>query len=44
VISRAPVLEPGDPVAAWFDRMLDLHGGIGRKELSRAERLTETAA
>ena len=24
-------LEDGDPVAGWFERCLDLHGGIGRK-------------
>jgi hypothetical protein len=23
--------EDGDPVADWFERCLDLHGGIGRK-------------
>jgi glutathione S-transferase len=44
VTSRKPVLEPGDAVAAWFDRMLDLHGGVGRRELSRAERMKEAAA
>jgi glutathione S-transferase len=43
VVSPTPVLEPGDAVAAWFDRMLDLHGGVGRKELSRAERMKEAA-
>jgi glutathione S-transferase len=32
VIGRAALLEPGDPVAAWFERCLDLHGGIGRRE------------
>jgi len=44
VISLSVVLEPGDVVAAWFDRVLDLHDGVGRKELSRAERTRGTAA
>jgi len=30
VMSTYEFLEPGDPVLAWFDRCLDLHGGIGR--------------
>jgi glutathione S-transferase len=44
VTSLAQVLEPGDVVARWFDRVLDLYGGAGRRELSRAERMRETAA
>ncbi len=28
--SRFVLLEDGDPVAGWFDRMLDLYGGLGR--------------
>ncbi len=28
--SRARILEDGDPVADWFERCLDLHGGVGR--------------
>jgi glutathione S-transferase len=28
--SRYPLLPDGDPVAAWFGRMLDLYGGLGR--------------
>ena len=28
--SRFPVLAEDDPVAAWFERMLDLFGGLGR--------------
>ncbi|MBA3446550.1 MAG: glutathione S-transferase family protein [Pseudaminobacter sp.] len=31
VISPFPVLEPNDPVAEWFGRCLDLHGGRGRR-------------
>jgi glutathione S-transferase len=44
VTSHAQVLEPGDAVAAWFERVLDLYDGAGRKERSRAERPQETAA
>jgi glutathione S-transferase len=29
VVSPFPVLAPDDPVTAWFDRCLALHGGIG---------------
>jgi hypothetical protein len=25
-------LEADDPVHAWFERCLDLHGGLGRKQ------------
>jgi glutathione S-transferase len=28
--SRFDVLAPDDPVAAWFERVLDLYGGLGR--------------
>jgi glutathione S-transferase len=31
VMSTYEFLEPGDPVLAWFDRCLDLHGGVGRR-------------
>jgi hypothetical protein len=24
------ILEPGDPLALWFERMLDLHDAAGR--------------
>ena len=30
VSSAFPMLEADDPVTQWFERMLDLHGGIGR--------------
>ena len=30
VISPFRVLEADDPVSAWFERCLDLHGGLGR--------------
>jgi len=30
VISAVPLLAEDDPVAQWFERSLDLHGGIGR--------------
>jgi glutathione S-transferase len=32
VIGRVSLLEGGDAVAAWFERCLDLHGGVGRRE------------
>ena len=32
VISPFRVLEADDPVAAWFARCLDLHGGLGRQQ------------
>lgn len=31
VTSSLPVLPAGDPIAAWFERCLDLHGGEGRR-------------
>jgi Glutathione S-transferase len=43
VISPAEVLEDGDAVAAWFERVLDLYDGVGRKERSRLERTKEAA-
>jgi glutathione S-transferase len=43
VISPAEVLEDGDAVAAWFERVLDLYDGVGRKERSRLERTNEAA-
>jgi glutathione S-transferase len=30
-ISRFRLVEADDPIAKWFERCLDLHGGIGRK-------------
>lgn len=30
ICSPTRLLQPDDPVAAWFDRCLDLHGGAGR--------------
>jgi len=43
VSSPAEVLEDGDAVAAWFERVLDLYDGVGRKERSRLERTKEAA-
>jgi glutathione S-transferase len=31
VMSSYPFLAPDDPILAWFDRCLDLYGGMGRK-------------
>jgi len=39
----AEVLEDGDVVAAWFEHVLDLYDGVGRKERSRLERTKEAA-
>ena len=36
VISRFAVLAADDPVAGWFQRCLDLHGGIGKAERAAA--------
>ncbi len=36
VTCALPVLAPDDPVAAWFERVLDLHGGFARAEPARA--------
>jgi glutathione S-transferase len=44
VVSTATVLESGDVVAAWFERVLDLYDGVGRKERPRAARMQEAAA
>lgn len=30
-VSPRPILAADDPVLAWFDRMLDLHDGLGRR-------------
>ena len=32
VISPFRILEVDDPVSAWFERCLDLHGGLGRQQ------------
>lgn len=44
VTSRERVLAPEDTVAHWFERVLDLYEGAGRRESSRAERMQEAAA
>ena len=44
VVSTATLLEADDAVAAWFERVLDLYDGVGRKELPRAVRMQEAAA
>lgn len=36
VTSPLPILEDGDALAAWRERMLDLHGGFGRTTPARA--------
>ena len=32
-VSRFELLDPADPVASWFDRVLDLYGGLGRSAM-----------
>lgn len=44
IVSRETVLAADDAVACWFERVLDLYDGAGRRELSRAERMKEAAA
>jgi glutathione S-transferase len=44
VTSSTPVLDPADAIATWFEHMLDLYDGVGRRELSRTERKKEAAA
>src|SRR3546814_5901365 len=33
-ISPFPLLDPNDPVYAWRERMLDLHGGMAREAVA----------
>lgn len=37
VISPVPLLPAGDVVQQWFERCLDLHGGLGRRAPAAAE-------
>lgn len=36
IMSNYVFLAPDDPILAWFDRCLDLHGGLGRKVMAAA--------
>lgn len=36
IASKEQVLAPDDAVAHWFERLLDAHGGLARKEPARA--------
>ena len=36
IVSALPILEEGDVLAAWRERMLDLYGGLGRSTPARA--------
>jgi glutathione S-transferase len=36
IVSPLPILEEGDALAAWRERMLDLYGGLGRTTPARA--------
>lgn len=44
VCGTVDLLEPGDPVAAWRERALDLHGGIAREAPARAPETPAAAA
>lgn len=37
IVSPARVLEPDDAVHGWFERMLDLYGGVARRQPAAAE-------
>jgi glutathione S-transferase len=37
IVSAVKVLDDGDPVAAWRDRVLDLYGGMARAQPSRSQ-------
>jgi glutathione S-transferase len=37
VIGNVRLLEPDDAVNAWFERSLDLHAGLGRREPARVD-------
>ena len=39
IVSLERLFEPGDPLADWFERMLDAYCGAGRLQPSRAERM-----
>jgi glutathione S-transferase len=43
IVSEAQVLAPDDVLSAWFSRLLDLYGGVGRSERARSERKREAA-
>jgi glutathione S-transferase len=40
IVSAFEVLEPSDPLAAWRERMLDLHDGLARGEPARTIKAT----
>jgi glutathione S-transferase len=44
IVSNERALEKDDAVAAWFERVLDLYDGAGRRERPRSERIKESAA
>ena len=44
VCSAFELLEEGDPVAAWRDRVLDLHGGVARATPARGGAATPASA
>jgi len=44
VVSLEKVLDDGDVVERWFERVLDLYNGAGRREPARRERVMERSA
>jgi glutathione S-transferase len=44
VVSVEQVLDKEDAVGRWFERVLDLYGGAGRREPARRERVMERSA
>jgi glutathione S-transferase len=38
IVSSFPLLESSDPMTGWQERMLDLYGGLARREPSRLDR------
>lgn len=44
LVSCETLFEPGDIVADWFERVLDLYCGAGRNEMSRFVRFREMAS
>jgi len=43
VVSTEKMLQEDDILAPWFERVLDLYEGAGRRERSRQERMEQAA-
>jgi glutathione S-transferase len=44
VVSPEQILDDDDVIGRWFERVLDLYGGTGRREPARRERVMERSA